>query len=89
MFVEILPNVMAPILVEFTVRLGYAIFAVASLSFIGYGLQPPSPDWAVRVFEHYTVVSYPWWTVLFPSLAIASLVVAVNLIADGITHCEA
>ena len=58
MFVEILPNVMAPILVEFTVRLGYAIFAVASLSFIGYGLQPPSPDWAVQVFEHYSVVSF-------------------------------
>jgi peptide/nickel transport system permease protein len=86
MFVEILPNVMAPILVEFTVRLGYAIFAVASLSFIGYGLQPPSPDWAVQVFEHYSVVSFAWWTVLFPSLAIASLVVAVNLIADGIAH---
>jgi len=86
MFVEILPNVMAPILVEFTVRLGYAIFAVASLSFIGYGLQPPSPDWAVQVFEHYTVVSFAWWTVLFPSLAIASLVVAVNLIADAITQ---
>lgn len=86
MFVEILPNVMAPILVEFTVRLGYAVFAVASLSFIGYGLQPPSPDWAVQVFEHYSVVSFAWWTVLFPSLAIASLVVAVNLIADAITH---
>ena len=86
MFVEILPNVMAPILVEFTVRLGYAVFAVASLSFIGYGLQPPSPDWAVQVFEHYSVVSFAWWTVLFPSLAIASLVVAVNLIADGITQ---
>ena len=86
MFVEILPNVMAPILVEFTVRLGYAIFAVASLSFIGYGLQPPSPDWAVQVSEHYTVVSFAWWTVLFPSLAIASLVVAVNLVADAITQ---
>ncbi len=86
MFAEILPNVMAPILVEFTVRLGYAIFAVASLSFIGYGLQPPSPDWAVQVYEHYSVVSFAWWTVLFPSLAIASLVVAVNLIADGITQ---
>ena len=66
MFVEILPNVMAPISVEFTVRLGYAIFAVASLSFIGYGLQPPSPDWAVQVFEHYSVVSFAWWTMLSP-----------------------
>ena len=45
MFVEILPNVIPPILVETTVRLGYAIFTVATLSFIGFGIQPPSPDW--------------------------------------------
>ena len=48
MFREILPNVMAPIMVESTVRLGYAIFAVATLSFIGFGIQPPSPDWGLR-----------------------------------------
>ena len=47
MFVEILPNVMPPILVETTVRLGYAIFTVASLSFLGLGIQPPSPDWGL------------------------------------------
>ena len=45
MFVEILPNVMGPIIVEATVRLGYAIFAVAGLTFLGFGVQPPSPDW--------------------------------------------
>ncbi|MBA3429853.1 MAG: ABC transporter permease [Actinobacteria bacterium] len=84
MFKEILPNVMPPIVVEFTVRLGYAIFAVAGLTFIGLGIQPPSPDWAVQVFEYYSYVDPYWWTTLFPASAIASLVIAVNLIADGI-----
>jgi peptide/nickel transport system permease protein len=86
MFVEILPNVVAPILVEFTVRLGYAIFTVASLSFLGYGEQPPSPDWGAQVADNYSIISFAWWTVLFPSLAIASLVIAVNLISDGVTQ---
>ena len=49
LFVEILPNVMGPIMVEFTVRLGYAIFTVAGLSFLGFGIQPPSPDWGLQV----------------------------------------
>jgi peptide/nickel transport system permease protein len=86
MFVEILPNVTAPILVDATVRLGYAIFFIASLSFIGYGVQPPSPDWGAQVADNYTLISFAWWTVLFPSLAIASLVISVNLISDGVTH---
>jgi peptide/nickel transport system permease protein len=88
MFVEILPNVMGPIVVEATVRLGYAIFAVAGLTFLGFGVQPPSPDWSLQISQNYTLLaggSY-WWTVLFPGLAIASLVVAVNLIADGLTQ---
>lgn len=88
MFVEILPNVMGPILVEATVRLGYAIFAVAGLTFLGFGVQPPSPDWSLQISQHYTLLaggSY-WWTVLFPAMAIASLVVGVNLIADGLTQ---
>ena len=84
MFSEILPNVMPPIVVEFTVRLGYAIFAVAGLTFIGLGIQPPSPDWAVQVFEYYSYIDPYWWLTLFPAAAIASLVVAVNLVADGI-----
>jgi peptide/nickel transport system permease protein len=88
MFVEILPNVMGPILVEATVRLGYAIFAVAGLTFLGFGVQPPSPDWSLQISQNYTLLaggSY-WWTVLFPAMAIASLVVGVNLIADGLTQ---
>ncbi len=85
MFREILPNVLPPILVETTVRLGYAIFAVASLSFIGFGIQPPSPDWGLSIASNYAMIGGGyWWTVLFDGLAIASLVVGVNLIADGL-----
>jgi len=85
MFVEILPNVLGPVLVESTVRLGYAIFTVATLSFIGFGIQPPSPDWGLSISTNYGMISGGfWWLVLFDGLAIASLVVAVNLVADGI-----
>lgn len=85
LFGEILPNVMGPIVVEFTVRLGYAIFVAAGLSFLGFGISPPAPDWGVQVNENYGVISGGfWWPVLFPSLAIATLVIGVNLIADGV-----
>lgn len=85
MFVEILPNVLGPILVESTVRLGYSIFTVATLSFIGFGIQPPSPDWGLSISQNYGLIGGGyWWTVLFDSFAIASLVIGVNLIADGI-----
>jgi len=86
MFVEILPNVMGPIVVETTVRLGYAIFTVAALTFLGFGVQPPSPDWSLQVADNYTLLLQGdyWWTVLPPALAIASLVIAVNLVADAV-----
>jgi peptide/nickel transport system permease protein len=85
LFGEILPNVTGPIVVEFTVRLGYAIFVAAGLSFLGFGIPPPAPDWGLQVAEHYGLISGGfWWPVLFPSLAIASLVIGVNLIADGV-----
>jgi peptide/nickel transport system permease protein len=86
MFVEILPNVLQPILVEFTVRLGYAIFAVATLSFLGFGIQQPTPDWGGDISVNYGLITAGyWWETLFPALAIATLVVAVNLIADAIS----
>lgn len=82
---EIFPNVVGPFVVEMTVRFGYAIFTVATLSFLGVGLQPPSPDWGLNVAEEYTnMISQVWWPTLFPALAIASAVVAVNLIADAL-----
>jgi peptide/nickel transport system permease protein len=87
LFAEILPNVMGPVMVEFTVRLGYAIFTIASLSFLGLGIQPPAPDWGLQVAEHYGLINGGfWWTVLFPAAAITSLVIAVNLVADGVTQ---
>lgn len=85
LFMEILPNVIPPILVESTVRLGYAIFTVATLSFIGFGIQPPSPDWGLSISSNYGLIGGGyWWTVLFDSAAIASLVIGINLMADGI-----
>jgi peptide/nickel transport system permease protein len=85
LFAEVLPNVLPPILVEFTVRVGYAIFAVATLSFLGFGPQPPSPDWGAQINDAYALISAGfWWESLGPAMAIASLVVAVNLIADGL-----
>jgi peptide/nickel transport system permease protein len=85
LFVEILPNVLGPVLVEFTVRLGYAIFTVAALSFLGFGIQPPSPDWGLEIANNYgQVTAGYWWEVLFDALAIVSLIVAVNLVADSI-----
>ncbi len=85
MFVEILPNVLPPVLVETTVRLGYAIFTVASLSFLGFGIQPPSADWGLAISENYGMITGGyWWTVAFAAGATASLVVGVNLVADGI-----
>jgi peptide/nickel transport system permease protein len=85
MFVEVLPNVLPVVLVEFTVRLGYAIFAIASLSFLGYGVQPPTPDWGADIFANYGVLPAGyWWMTLFPAMAIASLVIAINLVTDSI-----
>lgn len=85
MFVEILPNVVGPIVVEFTVRLGYAVFTMAGLAFIGFGTQPGSPDWGRTIFEERTgLLSNAWWPCVMPALALASLVVAINLIADAV-----
>jgi peptide/nickel transport system permease protein len=85
MFAEILPNVLGPIIVEFTVRLGYAIFTIATLSFLGFGVQPPTPDWGADIAASYQYLAAGyWWETLFPALAIASLIVAVNLIGDSI-----
>lgn len=82
---EILPNVLGPILVEFTVRVGYAVFAVASLSFLGFGIQPPSANWGLAVAENYGLISGGyWWTVLFDAAATASLVVGINLLAEAL-----
>ena len=82
---EILPNIMGPIIVELTVRIGYAIFTVSTLSFLGVGIQRPSPDWGLAISDGRDLLrANIWWPITFPALAIATLVVGVNLIADSI-----
>lgn len=81
---EILPNITQPIIVEGTIRLGYAVFTAATLSFLGFGLQPPSPDWGLTIATQRALIQIAPWTVLFPAAALASLVVGVNLITDGL-----
>jgi peptide/nickel transport system permease protein len=85
---EVLPNIRAVVLVEFVVRLAYAVFATATLSFIGVGVQPPTPDWGRQIFEHYSLLGgglLGVWAVAFPVAAIATLVVGISLIVDGLT----
>jgi peptide/nickel transport system permease protein len=85
MFREILPNVMAPITVEFTVRLGYAVFTLVTLSFLGFGLQPPTPNWGSDISSNYIYIGAGyWWETLFDAIAVASLVIGVNMIATSI-----
>lgn len=84
MFFEILPNARGPIIIDSMLRVGYAIFAIGTLGFLGLGLPPPTPDWGGMISEARKFI----WTnplgVLWPALAISSLVVALNLFADGL-----
>lgn len=89
MFVELLPNIWGPLGVEASVRFGYAIFLSASLGFLGLGVQPPTPDWGLLMKEAQSYMSWAPWMSIFPALSIASLVVAVNFLADAIRKYEA
>ena len=84
MAAEILPNITGPIAVEATIRLGYAIFTSATLSFLSLGIQQPSPDWGLTISLGRVYLQVAPWMVLFPAAALATLVVAVNLVADGL-----
>lgn len=81
---ELLPNVSTVIVVQATLSLGAAIFISATLSFLGLAAQPPSPDWGLAISENRVYLQSAWWTLVFPAAGIASLVVAVNLIADNV-----
>ncbi len=85
MFIEILPNTTGPIIVEATARFAYSIMMVASLGFLGVGLQPPTPDWGMMVIENKPIIAQAPWTVLFPALAIASLVIAISIFSDFVS----
>ena len=84
MFREILPGVLPPLAVEASMRFAYAIFLVASLGFLGMGVQPPSPDWGLMVGEARTYFSQAKWALLAPTGAIALLVVGVGFSSDGL-----
>lgn len=81
---ELVPNVLPTIIIQATLSLAAAIFVTASLSFLGLGAQPPSPDWGLQINENRIYLQSAPWTVFFPAFAVASLVVAVHLIADNI-----
>ena len=87
MFVEILPNARGPIIIDVMLRIGYAVFAIGTLGFLGLGLPPPSPDWGSMVTQGKSFIQagHPW-DALWASLAIAMLVVGLNLMADGLNE---
>ncbi len=84
MVTELVPNVLPTIVIQATLSLSSAILMTATLSFLGLGQQPPSPDWGLAINENVAYIETAWWTVIFPALAVASLVVAIQLIADNI-----
>jgi len=84
MFKEILPSVLPPLAVESSMRFSYAIFLVASLGFLGLGVQPPAPDWGLMVGEARNYFSQAPWVLLFPAGAIALLVVGIGFMSDGL-----
>ena len=84
MFREILPNARGPLLVDGMLRVGYAIFAIGTLGFLGIGLPPPDPDWGNMVNDARNNIFINQLAVIWPSLSIASLVIGLNLFADGL-----
>ena len=86
---DVLPNIMGPLMVEVGLRLTYSIGAVASLSFLGLGMQPPTPDWGLMINENRIALSLQPWGVLLPVIAIAVLTVGTNLLADAVATASA
>jgi peptide/nickel transport system permease protein len=83
---EILPNITSPLLVEASLRLTFSIALVASLSFLGFGVQPPAADWGLMISENRNGLSVQPWAVVLPVAAIALLTIGTSLIADGLTR---
>ena len=87
-FREILPNAVPVLAVEASVRFSYAILLVASLGFLGLGVQPPSPDWGLMISESRRFIVAAPWVAIAPAAAVATLVIGVNLLADGIRQAR-
>jgi len=83
-FREVLPNIIPVVAVEASIRVSFALILTAGLGFLGLGVQPPTPDWGLMVSENREFLSIAPWAALAPAMAMASLVVGVNLLTDGI-----
>lgn len=81
---HILPNALSPLVVQASFNMGEAILIAAGLSFIGFGAQPPTPEWGVMVSEGRDYITTQWWVPTFPGLAILLAVTGFNLLGDGI-----
>jgi dipeptide transport system permease protein len=84
MFITILPNCMAPLIVQSSLSFSNAILDAAALGFLGMGAQPPTPEWGTMLAESREFILSAWWVVTFPGLAILLTVLAINLIGDGL-----
>lgn len=84
MFVTVLPNCLAPIIVQAALSFSTAILDAAALGFLGLGAQPPTPEWGTMLADSREFVLRAWWVVTFPGLAILINVVAINLMGDGL-----
>ncbi|MCI2264430.1 ABC transporter permease [Sediminivirga luteola] len=89
LFSEVLPNITGPLMVELGLRMTYSIGAVASLSFLGLGMQPPTADWGLMINENRIALVLQPWGVILPVIAIALLTVGINLIADSLARASA
>ncbi|MEM5529457.1 ABC transporter permease [Gammaproteobacteria bacterium AS21] len=83
-FAEILPNMVAPVIVEATIRVAFAIMTLATLSFLGLGAQPPSPEWGLMIAEAREHMFRSPWPILAPGISIALVAIAFNLLGDGL-----
>ena len=81
---EILPNIANQIIVIFTLEVGVAILAEASLSFIGVGIQPPTPSWGLLIAEGKDAIFFQPWLIILPGIALFALVVSINMLGDGL-----
>ena len=84
MFLTILPNCLAPLIVQATLAFSAAILDAAALGFLGMGAQPPTPEWGTMLAESREFIQRAWWVVTFPGLAILITVLAINLMGDGL-----
>ena len=81
---HLLPNAFTPVLIQATLLIGNLILLESSLSFLGLGIQPPTPSWGNLIAEGQDVLVQAWWVATFPGAALALTVIAFNLLADGL-----